>query len=187
MNVVPLPGAYRLTYRDWLGFPDDGRLYELLGGELFVNPPPSVRHQRVSREIQVRLIRHLDTGGRGEVLSAPVGVRLADEDVLEPDLVVVLAEHADRVGEQAILGPPDLVVEILSPGSAGRDLGAKRDAYQRAGVAENWIVDPQAATVEVLALVSGIYERHGLFGRADVLESRLLPDLSLTLSDVFPR
>jgi Uma2 family endonuclease len=183
--IAPLPSVYRLTYRDWLGFPDDGKLYELIRGELFVNPPPSIRHQRVSREIQLRLIRQLEDGLRGEVLNAPVGVRLADEDVLEPDLVVVLPEHADRVGEQAIMGAPDLVVEILSPGSAGRDLGAKRDAYERAGVPEYWIVDPAAATIEVLALAGGSYERHGLFRRTDALRSRLLPDLRLDLSDVF--
>ena len=187
MTVVSLPGVYRLTYREWLGFPDDGRLYELLGGDLLVSPPPSVRHQRISREIQVRLIRHLEAGQRGEVFNAPLGVRLTDEDVVEPDLAVVLAEHASRVGEQAIDGAPDLVVEILSPGSARRDLGTKRDAYQRAGVAEYWIVDPESEAVEVLALVGGAFERHGLFRSKDALSSRLLPDLAIDLGAVFHR
>ena len=183
---MSLPGPYRLTYADWVGYPDDGRLYEIIEGELYVSPPPSIVHQRVSRDIEFRLYTYLEQTGLGEILDAPVGVRLSDEDVLEPDLVVVLTPNAHRIGSQVIEGPPDLVVEILSPGTARRDLGTKRALYEEAGVPEYWIVDPETASVEVLALERGRYMRSGLYRRGDRVRSRLLEGLEVDLEGVFP-
>jgi Uma2 family endonuclease len=186
MTLVPLPGVYKLTSRDWLGFPDDGKLYELIDGELFVTPAPSTRHQRLARNLARHLDAHLVETGRGELFFAPIGVKLSDEDVVEPDLVVVLAEHAERIGPQVIEGAPDLVVEILSPGSAGRDLTSKRDLYARFGIPEYWIVDPESASVEVLTIEGDAYARSGLFRRGDTLRSDLLEGLELALSEIFP-
>jgi Uma2 family endonuclease len=174
-----------LTYEDWLQLPDDGRLYELIDGELFVSPSPNIRHQRVSRDLEFLLLTYLRRTGKGEVLDAPVGVRLARDTVLEPDILVVLREHAGRVGEQVIDGPPDLVVEVLSPGTARRDVGIKREKYRSSGVPEYWIVDPVHASIEVLALDRGEYVRHGLFGRTDTLRSKVLDDFEVALSEVF--
>ena len=179
-----LPGVYRLTYQDWLAFPDDGRLYEILEGDLFVTPPPSIRHQRISRDLGLHLARHLEDTGAGEMLHAPVGVRLSDDDVVEPDLLVVLTAHADRIGEQAVLGAPDLVVEILSPGTARRDLGTKREKYEAAGVREYWIVDPESRSVEVLSLESDRFVRRGLFRSTDTLESSILAGLRIHLAPI---
>ena len=181
----PLPGIYRLTYADWLQFPDDGRLYEILEGELYVTPPPSVEHQRISRNLEFLLLTFLRRASLGEVLDAPIGVRLSDDDVLEPDLVVVLREHANRVGVQVIEGAPDIVVEILSPGTARRDLGPKREKYREAGVREYWIVDPASGSVEVLSLRDGAYVRHGVFRKGEILRSALLADLEISLAEVF--
>jgi len=185
VSSIALPGTYRMTFSDWLKLPDDGRLYELIEGELLVTPPPSVTHQRISRDLEFALMSYLRRTGQGEVLYAPVGVKLSDEDVLEPDLVVVLAAHSARVGAQVIEGPPDIVVEILSPGTAKRDLGTKRAKYASSGVPEYWIVDPAARVIEVLRLASSGYERYGLFGHADTLHSATLPDFELSLSEVF--
>jgi Uma2 family endonuclease len=184
MTSAAMPGVYRMTFVDWLQLPHDGRLYELIDGELLVSPSPSILHQRVSRELEFQILQYLRTSGRGEVLDAPVGVRLGD-DVLEPDLVIVLSEHADRIGAQVIEGAPDVVVEILSPGTAKRDLGVKRTVYEAAGVPEYWIVDAESAAVEVLVLERGAYVRLGLFRRGDTLRSRVLPDLTVLLAPVF--
>jgi len=187
MPTAPaLPAVYKLAAADWERFPDDGLLYEILGGELYVSPPPTTGHQRISGHLYARLREHLSTGDRGEVFYAPVGVRLSDHDVAEPDLVVVLAKNATHVGEQAIDGPPDLVVEILSPGTAGRDLGEKRDLYEQSGVAEYWIVDPKAGAVEVLTLRSGRYTRFGFFRRSEHLRSAILPGLEIPLAEILP-
>jgi Uma2 family endonuclease len=183
--ISTLPAVYRLTYSDWLRFPDDGRLYEIVGGELFVNPPPSIRHQRVSRNLELAIAAHLAKTASGEIFDAPVGVRLSEEDVPEPDLVVVLSEHADRIGEQVIEGTPDLVVEILSPGSAQRDVGVKRALYERYGVPEYWIADPERRTVEVLVLESGLFVSHGVYGRDAILLSVVLAGFTVALNTVF--
>jgi len=185
MSTVILPAAYRLTYADWLRLPDDGRIYEIIDGELFVTPTPSIQHQRISRNVAMRLAAFLEGSGRGEMLYAPTGVRVSDDSVVEPDLLVVLDEHRDRIGEQVIDGPPDLVIEILSPGTARRDLVTKREIYSRAGVPEYWIVDSEAANVEVLVLERGAYSRAGLYRRAETLKSPLLPDFDLPLTEIF--
>lgn len=184
---IPLPGVYRLTYADWLAFPNDSHRYEVIDGDLFVSPTPAIVHQRISRDIKFALLNFLKQNNAGEVLSAPVGVKLGDESILQPDLVVVLTQNASRIGEQIILGPPDVVVEILSPGTARRDLGIKRDTYQAAGVPEYWIVDPESRSVEVLALVEKRYERSGLFRENTILVSKLLQGFELPLDSVFPQ
>lgn len=183
---APVPATYRLTFEDWRRFPDDGNLYEIIEGELFVSPPPTLRHQRIGRNLLRFLDRYLEVRSRGEIFYAPAGVRLSDEDVVEPDLVVLLREHADRAADDAyVLGAPDLVVEILSPGTAGRDLGSKRALYESAGVPEYWIVDPVGATIQVLALEEGIYREAALYRRGDTLISPLLPELEIPVSEIF--
>ncbi len=128
MTAAAIPDAYRLTYSDWLASPDDGLRREIIEGELFLTPRPSIHHQRVSRDIGVRVHTWLTQSKLGEVLKAPVGMRLSDQDVIGPDLLVVLHAGQAEMHEQAVVGPADLVIEILSPGTARRDLTTKRAA-----------------------------------------------------------
>jgi Uma2 family endonuclease len=186
-----LPGVYSLAYADWLDSPDDGLRREIIEGELFVTPPPNIDHQRISRDIEYRLHTFLTKSKTGEVFDAPVGMRLSDRDVFEPDLLVVLHDGLATIDKRAILGPADVVIEILSPGTARRDLGAKREAYESFGVREYWIVDPEAQAIEVLALErlaheARVYVRHGLYRRNETLTSRVLTTFELVLEEVFP-
>jgi Uma2 family endonuclease len=184
--TAPVPATYRVTFEDWLRYPDDGKLYEILEGELAVSPPPTFRHQRIGRKLLRALDTYFEERASGEVFYAPVGVRLSEDTVLEPDLVGILREHLDRIVEERYLdGAPDLVVEILSPGTAGRDLGAKRALYEHAGVPEYWIVDPIAATILVLTLRASAYREAGLYRRDQTLLSPLLAGLEIPLSKVF--
>jgi Uma2 family endonuclease len=187
VSTAHVPLVYRLTYADWAASPDDGLRREVIGGELFVTPPPAIKHQRLSREIEFRLLTYLREHELGEVLNAPVGLRLSDEDVVEPDLVVVFFQGGATIGEQAIFGAADIVVEILSPGTAKRDLVVKRALYESAGVREYWIVDPEAKTVEVLRLDGAAYTRHGLFEREHTLTSSVLVGFELELPEVFSK
>ncbi len=126
----------RLTYQDFLSFPDDGQRHELIDGEHYVTPSPATKHQRISRELLVALDLYLHQSGLGEVFYAPFDVVLSNYDVVEPDLLVVLDHQRDIVTEQHVRGAPAIVVEILSPGTRRRDQTIKRDLYARVGVRE---------------------------------------------------
>ena len=146
--ATAIGGALKLTWDDYLGFPEDGARHEIIDGEHYVTASPVLNHQRVSRHIQFQLYEQIERQGKGEVFNAPTAVQLSDFDIVEPDLLVVLADHGQRLRETRVDGPPDLVVEILSPSTRRLDRELKMALYQRTGVSEYWIVDPAARRVE---------------------------------------
>lgn len=144
---MPMP---QITWDHVQQLPDDGNRYEAIAGELYVTPAPSVRHQRIVKRLARELVRLLEDSGRGEVWFAPLGVRFpATGEGVQPDLLFVSNERRAIVASDELKGPPDLVVEVLSPTTAGRDTGVKRVLYERQGVTEYWVVDPDARTVDV--------------------------------------
>jgi Uma2 family endonuclease len=157
------PPQGRWTYADYAALPDDGNRYEIIAGVLYMTPAPGTGHQSVSARLVTFLVTHVEFAGLGRVFAAPVDVELAPDTVVQPDIVVILSANLDRITPSRIIGAPDLVVEILSPGTAGYDRREKQDAYARAGVGEYWIVDPGAQTVELLTLDQGRYRSHGVF------------------------
>lgn len=171
---------------DYEHFPDDGKRYEIVKGDLYVTPAPSIRHQTVL----ANLVFHLTSWARGHrhgvVLFAPTDVQLGQYDILQPDLVYVSSARREIIGDRRLLGAPDLVVEILSETTAGRDMGAKRKTYERHGVREYWIVDPERSTVIVLAPDErGIFVQTRSCSSGDDLDSVLLPGFSISVDDVF--
>ena len=138
-------GPYREA--DSLELPEEPRC-ELLYGRLPVTPAPSVRHQEVVG-LAYRLLA--DFAGRvgGRALVSPVDVVLAEHSIVQPDVIYVSPARVGIV-RQRVEGAPDLVVEILSPGTARRDLGEKLRLYAESGVTEYWIVDPELETFELL-------------------------------------
>jgi len=163
--AVPIvgPPQGRWTYADYAALPDDGNRYEIIAGVLYMTPAPGTGHQSISARVVTFLVTHVEFAGLGRVFAAPVDVELAPDTVVQPDIVVVLSANLDRITPSRIIGAPDLVVEILSPGTAGYDRREKQDAYARSGVGEYWIVDPGAQTVELLTLDQGGYRSHGVF------------------------
>jgi len=182
---------YRLDVDDWLRLPEMPGLQEIIDGELWLMAPPAIDHQRISARLALAIGSHLQASGQGELFTAPTGVRLLDRDnLVEPDLLVVSAENGGRVGEKYVDGPPDLVVEILSRGNARRDRVVKRRLYERAGVPEYWIVDPLAGLVRVLrrtprGRTTAALKTVDRLGRGDVLTTPVLPDLEVSLDEVF--
>ena len=139
----------QITWNDVQQLPDDGNRYEAIEGELYVTPAPSVRHQRISMRLTLLLHDLLVEPGHGELFFAPTGVEFpATEEGVQPDLLFVSNERRGIVADPWIQGPPDLVIEILSPTTAHRDRGVKRKLYERQGVSEYWIADPEAKAVE---------------------------------------
>ena len=138
----------KLTWNDYLDFPEDGRRHEIVDGEHYVTATPALTHQRASKHVHFQLYEQIERQGKGEVFAAPTAVQLSDFDVVEPDLLVVSAQHDGLLKETRVAGPPDLVVEILSPSSRRLDRKIKLALYQRAGVHEYWIIDPVKQEVE---------------------------------------
>ena len=140
----------QITWQDVQQLPDDGHRHEAIGGELYVTPAPSFRHQRIAQRLERHLLSLLEDPGHGIVVDAPVGVEFPGSgEGVQPDIVFVSAARRDCIVPEGIRGAPDLVIEILSPATAGRDRGVKRKLYQRQGVEQYWIVEPEAEAVEV--------------------------------------
>ena len=137
----------RLTYADLQALPEDGKRYELLEGELVVSPAPTPRHQRVVVNGTV-FLRRAEDAGFGFVYIAPIYVVFDVEHTIEPDLLFIRLDRLHIVGDDAIHGVPDLVVEVLSPSTRQRDLRAKLQIYARFGVPFYWIADPVVQTVK---------------------------------------
>jgi Uma2 family endonuclease len=138
-------GPYRAE--EYFGLPEEPRC-ELLYGRLLVTPSPTARHQDVVLRLAEILLRHGRREG-GRALVAPIDVVLADHTVVQPDVVYVSRARAGIVRDR-VEGVPDLVIEVLSPRSARRDLGEKLRLYAEAGVAEYWVVDPETRRFELL-------------------------------------
>jgi Uma2 family endonuclease len=144
---MPLP---QITWDDVLQLPDDGNRYEAIEGGLYMTPAPSVRHQTISIRLVHELLRLLVEPGHGRLWYAPLGVRFpATQEGVQPDIVFVSNERRGIISPDELKGAPDLVVEILSLSTATRDRDLKRRLYQRQGVAQYWIVDPDANAVDV--------------------------------------
>ena len=174
----------RYTYDDYLLLPEDKR-YEILDGDLYMAAAPNTKHQRVSKKLEAALIQQTENRGLGEIFHAPYDVILSEENIVQPDILFVRKERARIIGEVNLQGAPDLVIEILSAGNRSKDLELKRKTYARFGIQEYWIVDPEAATLEVLVWSEIGYVTAGSYGKSDYLSSPLLPDLNLPLSEVF--
>lgn len=177
----------KFTYEDYLLFPDDGRRHELIDGEHYMTPSPSTKHQQISMNLARALSNYLVTCRIGMVYPAPYDVVLSDTDVVQPDLVVVLAAHLSIITDRNVRGVPDLLIEILSEGTRKTDEIIKRKLYERHGVQEYWIVDPELETMKVYRMTLQGYRRVAELSRetSDILSTPLLPDLSIPLTDLF--
>ena len=175
--------AVKFTYEDYRHTPEDQR-FELLDGELIVVPVPNLGHQRIGTRLGALLHAFVQRGGLGEVFHAPCDVVLSKTDVVQPDLLFVSVERAHLLlGGDNVLGAPDLVVEILSPATAGRDRTLKRALYARQGVKEYWLVDPEARTVTVLGLGAGDFDVVDIYGEGQTMASPTLSGFSAGLDE----
>jgi Uma2 family endonuclease len=171
-----------LTYHDYMLLPDDGKRYEIIEGDLYITPASATRHQIIVGRLIHVLLSYLETHPVGAVLTAPYDVVLSNTDIVQPDVLYVRNNSRAQITEQNVQGPPDLVVEILSPGTAARDRDLKRKRYERFGVQEYWLVDPDHNTLTILVLQAGQYAQVCCAIRPATCTSALFPDLILDLS-----
>ena len=181
---VPGPEQGHWTYRDYAALGDEQH-YEIVNGVLLMPPAPSWSHQEIVGEIFAYLRDHVRTHALGGVFTAPIDVELSPENVFQPDVIVLLKAHADRLQERHILGAPDLVVEVASPSTALYDRLVKYDIYAHAGVSEYWIVTPETSSVEVLVLEDGHYRSLGRYSGQQTLPSRVVAGLDVSVEKFF--
>jgi len=180
--------AVKLTYDDYVHFPEDGKRHELVDGEHVVTPTPVRKHQAVSAALTAVIWTFLRDHPIGRVFAAPFDVILSDVDVVEPDLIYLSNRRLAEIETSPwVRGAPDLVVEIGSPGTRRRDATTKRRLYERFGVTEYWIVDPDLDTIHVYRLARERYERVAELSleQGDVLTTPLLPGFEAPLSTIF--
>ena len=174
------------AYEDLLDIPEDpSKRYEIIDGELYVSPSPRVPHQDLSMAFIRFLLRAVDAG-HGRLYHAPVDVVLDEHHVFVPDLIFVTKDRLSIVQETHVHGAPDLVIEILSPGTKHRDLGIKLQSYACHGVRYYWVADLYSRTVQVFDLQEdGTFAEPRLLEGDDVLSCPLFPELSLPVSQLF--
>ena len=186
-EMQPTPGV-KLTYDDFLLFPDDGQRHELIDGEHYVTPSPNQIHQIIVGNLYFAIRGYLETHPIGQVFLAPFDVVFSNFDVVEPDLLYISSEwRAEILTKQNVRGAPDLVIEVGSPGTRRRDETIKRRLYERSAVSEYWIVDPDLEVVRMCRREKEGFGRPRELAReaGDLLESALFPSFTLQLDAVF--
>ena len=148
-SAAPVPDV-RLTYDDFLLFPDDGKRHELIDGVHYVTPSPRLRHQDLVGRLHFEFLLYLrEHPEAGRVFMAPVDVVMSFHDIVVPDLVFIAGDQTGIMTEANIQGAPALVVEVLSKRTRKRDVQIKRRLFEQVGVREYWLVDPELDTVQV--------------------------------------
>jgi Uma2 family endonuclease len=177
-----------LTYQEYLDLPEMKARYSIVDGELVMDGGPTPDHQTVLQELFVKLDSLMRALRLGRVFLAPLDIVIRRDPLRtrQPDVMFISNARRSIIGRQVIEGGPDLVIEILSPSNTRRELVEKLQDYQRIGVREAWLVSPQAQTIEVLQLSVERIERLGLYGLSDTIASLVLPELRLTVNDIFP-
>jgi len=176
------PKVQKWTYKEYAAIPEDGLRHEIIDGEHFVNPSPSTQHQHVSKRLQYQIYTKIELAGLGVMFNAPMDVQLSENDIVQPDLVVILNENVRKITPTKIKVAPNLVVEILSPSTSGNDQTIKKDLYERSGVTEYWVVDPFEQQVGQWILQDGKYV---LAPKAVILRLTIVENVEIDLDKVW--
>jgi Uma2 family endonuclease len=171
-----------MTADEFFQLPETNQPTELIDGELIVSAPPIPKHQRLNRRFVILLD---DLIPDGELFFAPIGVYFDAENIPEPDIVWLAENSKCGVGDKYLEGPPDLIIEIFSPGTARFDRREKYELYERYGVREYWMADPEAQYVEVWTGKDGKFFRHGVYGADDSFNSPVLGGKTVELKGIF--
>ncbi|SHG44129.1 Uma2 family endonuclease [Ornithinibacillus halophilus] len=171
------------TVDDYYQLPEDGNQYELFAGHLELKPSPTTTHQRISQSLERTIIDSCQNDYI--VMDAPLDVILSENETRQPDILMIHRDREYIIEEHAVDGPPDLVIEILSPNSVKRDRVDKKESYAKFGVPEYWIVDHHHQVIEQYVLrENGIpYTLQNVFEADDTVTSEKIPCLSFIVKD----
>jgi Uma2 family endonuclease len=182
-----MPVTSRLTYADFLLFPEDGNRHELIGGVHYVTPSPYIPHQVLVGRLFVAIANFLKTRRElGRVFLSPVDVVVSEHDIVVPDLIFVASDQQAIVTDASVQGSPALVVEVLSKSTRRRDVGIKRKLFDQQGVREYWLVDREAMAVTVRRRAEdGTFPAIEILTEGDQLTTPLLPGFALLMRELF--
>lgn len=179
----PAPGQW--NYDDYCAIGDEENLYEIIDGELYMQPSPTEAHQRALTRLAAKVEDYLNRFGIGEAFARPLDVVLSPRNVVQPDLLFVAVERLESIEDRGVFGAPDLVVEVMTAGTAAYDREVKGPLYARHGVRWLWLIDPVRRTVEELELRGGAYVAvQDVKGRA-AFRPAVFPSLSLPLAELW--
>jgi Uma2 family endonuclease len=187
LEKSPKPGAAprRYTYAQVRAeLPESNQPCELWEGTLIMSPAPPFYHQKVVLRFYKALDAWVLAHGLGEVVVAPVDMVLSEHQTTQPD-VAYIARDRLKIIQDAIVGPADLVGEVISLGSRTRDRIEKRDLYEQHGVKEYWIIDPESESVDVMVSERGTFQLSMRCGPGHTAQSRLLPGFQVTIQELF--
>jgi Uma2 family endonuclease len=175
------------TAREFRELPEGTRC-QLIEGELVMSPSPRFFHQQVVLNLALMIRVYLDgRPGTGTVVVAPMDVYLTEIDAYQPDVVFVADASRATIREDGVHGGPELVIEVLSPGSEKHDLGRKKCVYAESGVIEYWVVDPDARRAQVFSFAESVDAPVATYWEGDAFETPLLPGLRVEVARVFAR
>ncbi len=183
MSTQTAKEAHHYTYQDYLSFADDFRC-EIIDGQVYdMTPSPTTRHQRVSGKIYRLIGNRLEKQAHTcQVFNAPLDVVMAEDQVVQPDVFIVCDRQ--KIRSAYISGAPDVVFEVASASTSLKDRREKMELYERSGVAEYFITDPQADFIEKFMSRDGKYGRVGIYA-GDTVFSIDTIELELKAKDIF--
>jgi len=186
VHTVKGPPQGKWTTTDWEALPDDGNRYEIIDGELYMSTAPSYFHQTIILRFYRLLGIPAEDQGLAYANIAPIGVFMPGITPVQPDFVLVMHEHADIIYDRRIWGVPDLIVEVLSPGSRDYDEDVKLKAYARAGLPEYAVIDPEMRQLRLYQTPQdGTYPAPISFEETDNVTFTCLPTISFIVGKLF--
>jgi Uma2 family endonuclease len=175
----------KLSWDDIKHLPETAGRSEIVDGDLIVSPPPFDHHQEIATALAVAIYPFVRRNRLGKFYGAPVHVVLAEHVNYEPDLCFLAAKNLDRLRSPIIVGPPDLIIEVISEDNRTHDTVVKFRDYERYAVSEYWLVDPRERHVSVFVLEEGRYAPLGVFPSGSPVQTRVLAGLQLDPAEIF--
>ncbi len=173
------------TYEDYLTFPEDGWGYQIIEGELVVSPSPKTIHQDILLNFGYALKFHIKKTKSGYVYLAPFDVILDNQNIVQPDILYISNKNKNILTKDNVKGAPDFVVEILSQSNKQYDVINKKDVYQKFGVSEYWIIDPENKSVDVYSLDKKQFNPYQHKEKNGTVSSKILKTFSISLQEIF--
>ncbi len=181
LKIFPRQGEW--TEADYFHLPETNKIIELSEGRLIITPAPTTQHQQIISKLHLLIGNFVLLNNLGEAVTSPVDVRLWKGNIRQPDIIFMSNKNRKRITRR-YFGVPDLVMEILSKGTAKVDKEEKFQEYERAGILEYWIVDPFKKGITVYALENGIYELFGKLGPGEIAKSKLLDGFEVSIDEI---